>query len=162
MPKRLLIDLTKCDACENCTIDCAYFYRPRMEDHGILKLRELATFLVMCRRCEEPNCAAACKFDAIERQEDSGIMKRYNMRCVSCKCCCHACPFGIIYQETVPFYETNCDYCLRAGIEEPPCIVSCVNDALAFADVEEDPEQSLYVVSDTLAVRAPKWEKEKV
>lgn len=162
MKKKLFIDLAKCDRCEECTIDCAYFYRPKATDHGILKLRELATFMVICRRCEEPNCASACRFDALERQQDTGVMKRYNLRCVSCKCCCQACPFGIIYQDTVPFYETNCGYCLHSAEAIPPCVLSCVNDAISYQEVEENPEQDVYVVSDNLAVHAPKWRKEAV
>ena len=106
MTKRLVIDLNKCDKCEKCQVECSYFYRARAEDHGLLTLRELATFAVVCRRCENPGCVASCKFDALERQPD-GIIKRHNMRCVSCKCCSHGCPFGTIYPETVPFYVTN-------------------------------------------------------
>jgi Fe-S-cluster-containing dehydrogenase component len=161
MGKRLYIDLNRCDQCEACAVGCAYFYRPRATDHGILKLRELAALAVVCRRCEEPSCAAACRYEALERQPD-GVMKRANLRCVSCKCCVQACPFGTLYPDMVPFFETNCDYCVRLGPAEPPCVASCVKQALAFREVEESPDQSTYLVGERLAVKAPKWDRKAV
>jgi Fe-S-cluster-containing dehydrogenase component len=160
MAKRLFIDLNKCNECEKCAVKCSYFYRPTMVDHGILTLRELATFIVICRRCEEPSCVAACRFQALERQSDN-VLKRYNMRCVSCKCCSHACPFGTIYPETLPFYVTQCDFCVSPG-KEPPCAIGCKNGALEFREVEEAPKDGIYIVNDYLAVRAPKWDKKDV
>ena len=157
MAKRLFIDLDACDACDTCGVDCAYMYRASPKDHGVLTLRERATFMLVCRRCEDPSCVAACRFDALERQED-GVLKRHNMRCVSCKCCSHACPFGTIYPETVPFYVTQCDYCLSSCTAEPPCVASCTKGALAYREVDES-EAGVYLLDETLAVKASKWEK---
>jgi Fe-S-cluster-containing hydrogenase component 2 len=161
MSKRLFIDLTQCDACETCTVQCAYFYQPNATEHGILALREQVSFMLVCRRCEDPSCVAACKFDALERQED-GVMKRYNMRCVGCKCCAHACPFGTIYPETVPFYAARCDYCIGLSNGEPACLTGCAKGAIEFREVEEAPDEDIYVLSDHLAVRSPKWDKKAV
>jgi len=161
MAKRLFIDLNKCDDCENCTVECTYFYRPHATDHGVLGLRERTTFMLVCRQCEDPSCVAACKFDALERQEDN-ILKRYNMRCVSCKCCSHACPFGTIYPDTVPFYATNCDFCVASSVREPPCVVTCEKNAIEYREVEESEAEGIFVLNDNLAVRAPKWDKKDV
>lgn len=161
MAKRLFIDLNKCDACDGCRVRCAYFYRPREADHGLLALRELATFALVCRRCEDPSCVAACKFQALERQAD-GLLKRYNMRCVSCKCCSHACPFGTIYPETLPFYVSACDFCAAQGGSEPPCVAGCPGKALEFREVEESPKDGIFLIGERLAVRAPRWDKQDV
>ncbi len=159
MAKKLLIDMTKCDECEKCTVECSYMYKPQITEHGILALREQAAFMLACRRCEEPSCVAACRFEAIERQDD-GVLKRYNMRCVGCKSCAQACPFGTIYPETVPFYAARCDYCFGDG--KPACVANCVKNAVEYKDVKESPEDDIYVVSENLAVRSPKWEKKAV
>ena len=161
MSKRLFIDLAKCDQCESCTVECSYFYQPAITEHGILALRELAAFAHTCRRCEEPSCVSACRFDALERQAD-GVMKRYNMRCVSCKCCVHACPFGTIYPETVPFYVSTCDFCIGTSEETPACVSQCVKGAVQFGDIEASAEQGTYAVGEHLVVRAPKWDKKDV
>lgn len=159
--KRLFIDLTKCDGCEKCQVQCGAFYRGTAADHGMLALREFVTFALVCRRCEEPCCVGACRFSALERQAD-GLLKRYNMRCVSCKCCSHACPFGTIYPETVPFYVTNCDFCVTSNGENPPCAVSCEHKAIEYREVEESPKESTYLLGEHLAVRAPKWDRKDV
>ena len=160
MAKRLVIDLNNCDACETCEVECTYFFRPKLTDHGILALREMATFLFVCRRCEDPACVAACRFEALERQED-GVLKRHNMRCVSCKCCSHACPFGTIYPDALPFYATNCDFCASKPEQQPPCVLSCTRGAIEFRDVAED-EEGIHLAGENLAVRAPKWDKTDV
>lgn len=161
MAKRLIIDLNKCDECEACTVECTYLYRARATDHGVLTLRELATFAVVCRRCENPSCAAACRFEALERQED-GVMKRYNLRCVSCKCCTLACPFGTIYPDAVPFYVSTCDFCAGAAVSEPPCVLSCRKKAITYGEPAEAAMKDLCEVSERLAVRGPKWDKKDV
>ncbi len=161
MGKRLFIDLYKCDECEKCTVECSYIYKPQITEHGILELRELASFALTCRRCEEPSCVAACRFEALERQED-GTMKRYNMRCVSCKCCASACPFGTIYPETVPFYTTKCDFCITSGSGAPACTVNCVKNAIEYKEVKESEEGGIFFIGENLAVRAPKWDKKDV
>ncbi len=157
MSKRLVIDLDRCDQCDRCGVVCSYFYRPQSKDHGILALRERATFDLICRRCEEPSCVDACLFNALERQSD-GVLKRHNLRCVSCKLCVHACPFGTIYPDMVPFYVTPCDYCLGAGESEPPCARSCGRGALAYREVDPE-EPRLHVLDDRLAVLSAKWIK---
>jgi Fe-S-cluster-containing dehydrogenase component len=162
MPKRLFIDMDRCTECEKCSVECSYFYRPRATDHGILALREMAAFLLFCRRCENPSCVAACRFEALERQPD-GILKRYNLRCVSCKCCSHACPFGTILPDALPFYVSRCDFCLgRAGEVPPACTFACEKKAIEYREVEEDPAKGIYVLNEHLAVRSRKWDKKNV
>ena len=85
MTERLVIDLAACDRCDSCSVGPA-----------VLALRERATFELVCRRCEHASCVEACPFDALERGED-GIIKRHNMRCVSCKSCSLASSFGSSY-----------------------------------------------------------------
>lgn len=164
MPRRLVIDLESCEGCPSCTARCAYFYRPHTTDHGIDTLRERATFALLCRRCADPCCTEACAFAALERQPD-GLLKRYNLRCVSCKLCAHACPFGIIYPEQLGFYETPCDFCTGSlvGDAQPPCVGSCQRSAVAYREVdpqelERDPR--LHVIGEHLAVRATAWESD--
>ena len=139
MSKRIVLDLTKCEGCEDCTVDCGYFYSDE-NDQGILTLKERATFMVVCRRCDHASCVVSCPYDALERQDD-GSIKRFNLRCVSCKLCTQGCPFGTIYPEMVGFYQTPCDYCLDRTTEEPPCISGCVKHAIDYREVKtEEPE----------------------
>jgi Fe-S-cluster-containing dehydrogenase component len=160
MSKRIVLDLTKCDGCEACTVDCSDFYRPNDQAQGIQTLKERATFAVVCRRCEHPGCVAACPYDALERQPD-GVMKRSNLRCVSCKLCTQGCPFGTIYPDLVGFYSSPCHYCLDRSTAEPPCVSGCVHEAIEYREVSTS-EPGVHIVDEHLAVVAPRWEKEDV
>lgn len=157
MSMRLVIDLDKCDQCNGCGVRCGYFYRSPAEDHGVLGLRQRATFHLVCRRCEEPSCVDACPFDALERPED-GVLKLHNLRCVSCKLCVHACPFGTIYPDMVPFYVSPCDQCLGDGDTEPPCVPTCGRGALAYREIDSE-EAQVHVIDHRLAARTTRWVK---
>ena len=156
MSKRLVIDLDRCDGCASCRVRCTYFYRPRAGDHGVLGLRERATFALVCRRCKLASCIEACAFGALERDGD-GVLQRHNLRCVSCTLCAQACPFGTIYADLLTFYQSPCDYCIgRVADEAPPCAGSCGRGAIEYRTVQ-DGEEGVYMVDDHLAARAVKW-----
>lgn len=99
----------------------------------------------------------ACPFEALERRAD-GILERHNLRCVSCKLCAHACPFGTIYPDMLSFYVTPCDYCLGQLTSAPPCATSCRRGAIQYRSVDPE-EPGLHMVDERLAAVAPKWVK---
>ena len=160
MSKRIVIDLRKCEGCQECTVDCGYFYRSGETGQGIQTLKERATFKIVCRRCEHASCVASCPYDALERQED-GLIKRFNLRCVSCKLCTQACPFGTIYPEMVGFYVAPCDYCIDHTVDLPTCVSGCVKQAIAYREVGTG-EPDVHIIDDHLAVIGHKWDKEEV
>jgi len=174
MTKRLIIDLAACDQCDSCAVECG----------GLANLREQVTFELICRRCEHASCIEACPFDALERLADGGVIRRHNLRCVSCKSCAHACPFGTIYPEMLPFYETSCDGCFDVGarhagdsgsaeknrphggllhnplqhLDEPHCVACCPKGALQYREIDAD-EEDVHIIDEYLAARAVKWVK---
>lgn len=157
--KRLFIDLELCDKCPECAVKCGYFYHP--QNNGITNLREYATFSLYCRKCEEAPCVNACYHEALEKQAD-GVLKRYKMRCTSCKSCSIACPFGTIFAEFIPYLDSRCDYCLSLSERLPDCIGSCPYKAIEIREVEESPEADIYFVGKNLAVHSLRWNKEAV
>ena len=111
--ERLFIDLDICSThqCPECTIQCSYY--GHNNNNGIHSVAELATYALICRRCEDPHCVKACPVNALEQQKDKGsLLIRHNMLCVSCQSCSHACPYGTIYPEHVPLLVHNCDFCM--------------------------------------------------
>ena len=156
--KRLFIDLEKCYKCKKCTAGCSYLYHP--ENKGIINILEVANRSLVCRKCEEAPCIKACPQDALEKGED-GILKRYIMRCTSCKTCTLACPFGAIYPEIVPYLLSQCDYCLdRLGNGEPECVKTCPEGAIQYKTVKELKEKNICFIRDNLAVKHMTWKKE--
>ncbi len=161
---RLFIDLDICTAgeCKECVIECSYFYHP--ENNGIVSIAELATYFLVCRRCEEPHCVSACPVEALEQQKDrENLLIRHNMRCISCKSCSHACPYGTIYPENVPYIVHICDFCLDRldRDNEPLCIETCPYNALRLMKASEELQENSFLVGDNLIVHATRWEREK-
>jgi Fe-S-cluster-containing dehydrogenase component len=162
--RRLFIDLDRCTSgdCPGCSIKCSYFYHE--DNNGIFSVAELATFVLVCRKCEEPHCVNACPVDALEQQVDKGkILVRHAMRCVSCKSCSHACPYGTIYPENLPFLVHNCDFCLdrRDKKSEPLCIASCPLGALKLVAGNAKTDEDTFLVGDNLIVHSTHWRYEK-
>ena len=164
---RLFIDLDKCSTgeCGKCTVKCSYLYsRARPVNNGIISVAELATYYLVCRRCESPHCVLSCPRDALEQQADKGkLLIRHNMRCVSCKSCSLACPYGTIYPENVPFLVHNCDFCMdrRNEPDEPLCIKTCPYGALSLKSSDEVTDENTFLVGDNLIVHSVHWMREK-
>lgn len=169
--KRLFIDLDVCASgqCKECVIQCSYLYHQGRSgeytgNNGIISVAELATYYLVCRRCEEPHCVNACPVEALQQQEDKEkLLIRHNMRCISCKSCAHACPYGAIYPELVPLLIHNCDFCLdrRTWLNEPLCIKSCPYGALSLKEADTQLDENTFLAGDNLIVHSTHWNREK-
>lgn len=138
---------------------CSYTQHPA--NNGITSLREFAHFALVCRRCEDSPCVASCPWEALEFQKYN-MLKRYMMRCTSCKTCSRACPFGVIYPETIPFIIARCDFCLERLKQDsvPICLESCAHGGIKYGEFEEKKEERIYRISDNLLVKTDfKWER---
>jgi Fe-S-cluster-containing dehydrogenase component len=161
---RLFVDLDICASgeCKECVIQCSYFYHRK--NNGIISVAELATYALVCRKCEEPHCVSACPVDALEQQtEKDKLLIRHNMRCISCRSCSHACPYGTIYPENVPYLVHNCDFCLdrRDKKDEPLCIKTCPYGALSLKSGEIELPENTFLVGKNLIIHSTHWEREK-
>jgi len=157
---RLLIDLDICSNCRECAAICSYIQHP--SNNGVMSLLEFAHFALVCRRCEDSPCVAACPWEALEFQPRNAL-KRYMMRCTSCKSCSRACPFGVIYPETIPFITARCDYCLGRlkENESPACLGMCGPGGARFGEFEENVKENVFGISDRLLVKTNyKWQRD--
>jgi len=157
MSERLVIDLDRCRECGECTAECAYPYHAGQD--GVARLRELAAFELVCRRCQVRACAEACPNDALEPRDD-GVLVRHTMRCTGCLSCTHACPFGNILPAAFQFRDTRCDFCAQRADGAPKCAETCPEKAIWVEDVAQGGEE-IHLVGDSLAVRSNIWLKEE-
>ncbi len=156
MAQQLLIDLSKCRECDDCTAGCAYYLHP--DNEGMKDLHEMAVFNFTCRRCEDAPCLNVCPADALDRNSE-GIVERALNLCVACKSCVAACPFGTMMNHFFNIRAPRCDYCQS---EKRPnryiCIESCPKQAISNAYSGPDTQKHIYVLNEHILVKEYPWE----
>ena len=93
-----------------------------------------ATVPTVCMHCDKPTCAEVCPADAIKRTEDGVVQSSLKPRCVACRNCEMACPFGVPKILSLSAQMTKCDMCYdrtSAG-KRPMCATVCPSQALAY------------------------------
>jgi len=86
-----------------------------------------------CMHCIDPACVSVCPVAALEKT-DAGPVIYHADRCIGCRYCMAACPFGIPksqWEKALPLIQ-KCDFCADrlANGEQPACGVACPTGAL--------------------------------
>jgi Fe-S-cluster-containing dehydrogenase component len=95
-----------------------------------------------CFHCEEPWCLKVCPSGAVMKRATDGIVYIDPARCIGCKCCISACPWGACQWDPVTQKSVKCDYCkdrLDAGLK-PACVTTCVTGCLDFGIADKLPD----------------------
>lgn len=134
------LDLARCVGCGACVLAC------RTENQlpkGVSWRRILQvnrsrigggpTFhlSVACHHCANPPCVEACPSAALEKQQD-GIVLLLSERCIGCRYCEMACPFGAPAFDPAGKVMTKCHFChhrIADGLH-PACVEACPTGAL--------------------------------
>ncbi len=138
---------------------------PTTEAKYMAEKVEHRPFTVLCNHCENPPCVRACPTKATWKRDDGIVFMDFH-RCIGCRFCMAACPYGarsFNYRDPRPFIkETNlkfptramgvvekCNFCAeRLAVGQMPACVEASNGALVFGDLE-DPESEIREVLRT-------------
>jgi carbon-monoxide dehydrogenase iron sulfur subunit len=149
--KTIAVNLMRCLGCRSCEMACAKGHagfsdiveavlagadlRPRV--HVVAAAGRAVP--VQCQQCEDAPCVAVCPSGALYRDEESGTVRANVERCIGCKSCVVACPFGAVEIRQAGGKVFKCDMCenLIAEGEDPLCVAACPTGARAVADLEE-------------------------
>jgi formate dehydrogenase iron-sulfur subunit len=140
--RALLIDVKRCIGCRACVGACKKLHAFPGDD-GATELSATAyTALVdksedvhvrkLCMHCQTPSCASVCPVGALAKT-DAGPVVYDAKRCLGCRYCMVACPFGVPRYEwhaAVPAVR-KCDLCferLDRG-DVPACVEACPVEA---------------------------------
>ena len=142
-----LLDLDRCVGCGACVIAC------RIENRWggatpwrrVLSLNQRRVpagptyFLSLaCHHCESPACVKACPSRAYEQRED-GVVLHLEDRCLGCRYCEMACPFGAPRYSSETGVVSKCHLCHHRldGGEPPACVAACPTEALSLLEGQE-------------------------
>ncbi len=150
----MLIDITRCHGCNSCALACkkandlplsqdpptcldckSYSYINECEAAAPDSAEQTRYVKRQCMHCLHPGCVSACTVGALRKTAEGPVVYDSD-KCIGCRYCQYACPFG------VPAYEWNnplglihkCEMCferLQAG-EQPACVEACPTGAIQF------------------------------
>ena len=125
------------------------------------------SFPALCNHCDNPPCVKVCPTKATFVNPTNGIVAMDFHRCIGCRFCMAACPYGarnFNWQDPRPFIKNynpdfptrmrgvveKCNFCgerLALGLE-PACVEACGGSgAMVFGDLN-DPHSELRKVLD--------------
>ncbi|MDP6178469.1 MAG: 4Fe-4S dicluster domain-containing protein [Desulfatiglandales bacterium] len=133
MEKVIVVEPDKCTGCKVCEMICSLHHEDEInpiksrihitswEEDGI-------DIPMVCQQCEDPPCRAVCPTSAIYLYSQTGAMLIDEEKCIGCRMCINACPFGapIVLPETRKVVK--CDLC--SG--EPQCVEFCEPKAIQY------------------------------
>ena len=193
----MVVDPRRCLEQQNCTAcidacDHAHnvpaFTNPRHEVKWIWKTRFDEAFpdqdsryidpaltseavLALCNHCDNPPCVRVCPTQATWKRDD-GIVAMDWHRCIGCRYCMAACPYGSrsfnwedprphIAHENPDFptrtkgVVEKCTFCnerIDRG-ELPACVVACQEKALVFGDLNDPDSEVRRLLRTRFALR---------
>lgn len=151
MNQFVMADPQTCIGCHSCEIACVITHHngqyPETHDLFFPRIkvfkREKNYIALTCRHCEDAPCAKVCPSEALIKQSDN--VQLIKEKCIGCKACILACPFGAINM----INESNsldpliaqatahkCDLCIDVA-NSPACITACPTDSLKLYNPEQ-------------------------
>lgn len=85
---------------------------------------------VTCRQCNNAPCVASSPTQALTFHQHR--VQLHEEKCIGCKNCLLACPFGAIEPAASADVMIKCDLCEHVG--QPACVASCPTQALQLMD----------------------------
>ena len=99
----------------------------------------LRSFFVpkLCNQCDNPPCVQVCPVGATFKTED-GVILVDDERCIGCRYCIQACPYGARYLHPERESADKCTFCYHRITKGmlPACVEVCPSQARIFGDVK--------------------------
>jgi len=135
MAKILMVHPENCVGCLSCTTACAF------EKEGSQRLEASRVHIyswqfegisvpMLCQQCSDAACVAVCPTGAMHRNSENSMTEYDINRCIRCKMCTMACPFGNAVYDALTDSIFKCDTCQG----DPACVQMCPSDALEYVD----------------------------
>lgn len=146
---------------------------PEESNYHTSKVVEDSKFLVLCNHCEFPPCVRVCPTKATFKMASTGIVTMDFHRCIGCRFCMAACPYGsrsFNWQDPRPYIKKinpefptrmrgvveKCSFCearLAKGLE-PACVEAVKGSgAMVFGDINDEKSEVRQVLAKEFTIQ---------
>jgi len=141
------------------------------QEHEFVDERvESLPFLVLCNQCENAPCVRVCPTKATFQRDDGIVMMDFH-RCIGCRFCMAACPYGsrsFNFRDPRPFIKEEnkefptrmrgvvekCNFCAeRLAVGKKPACVEASNGAIAFGDLYDPDSEVRELLKNNYTIR---------
>ena len=146
-------DSEKCSGCKTCQIACKdkndldlgilwrrvyEISRGEWKGDNTVWSHNIVTYnmSIACNHCEDPICAHVCPTKAMSKNKQ-GIVTVAAAKCIGCRYCEWACPYGAPQYDPNEGVMTKCNFC-EDYVEEnknPSCVDACPMRVLDFGEL---------------------------
>ena len=150
------VDINKCSGCKACQVACKdksnlpigvrwrrvfqYEGGEWINQNGQMIPSNVYAYSVSsaCMHCAKPICMEVCPTSAMSKRDD-GIVLIDADKCIGCRYCSWACPYGAPQFNEELNVMTKCDMChdLVDKGERPACVEACPYRAMDFGPLDE-------------------------
>jgi len=143
---------------------------PEKEDEFLAEKFKNLPFLVTCNHCKNAPCVKACPTQATFKRDDGIVIMDFH-RCIGCRFCMAACPFGarsFNFRDPRPFIDEmdpdfpsrtkgvveKCNLCAErlAKGEQPHC-VEASEGAITVGDLEDPESEVRALLNEKYSIR---------
>ncbi|HUN50103.1 MAG TPA: 4Fe-4S dicluster domain-containing protein [Candidatus Sulfotelmatobacter sp.] len=176
----LVIDLDTCVGCHACAVNCkqwnsggvaapltdldpygaapdgVWFNRIHSFEAGEGAAGRTVHFPRSCLHCAEPACVTVCPTGASYKRAEDGIVLVDESKCIGCKLCSWACPYGAREFDVDAGVMKKCTLCIDRIYNEnlapaervPACVATCPVGARHFGDLGDPASKVSRLVAD--------------
>ncbi len=170
----LVIDLDTCVGCHACAVNCkewntgghmapltdfdpyggkargVWFNRVHTFEAGRGSVGRTVHFPKSCLHCEDAPCVTVCPTGASHKRAEDGIVLVNDQKCIGCKLCSWACPYGAREYDPADGVMKKCTLCIDRIYNEnlepddrvPACVSTCPAHARHYGDLG-DPDSEV-------------------
>lgn len=124
-----------CTGCRACELACSFRkvgeFSPVRARVRVVRIDEDGLDIpIGCEHCLDAPCMMVCPVRALVRDEGTGAVLIQHERCMGCKQCMIACPFGAVVFDHVSRRVEKCDLCWG----DPECVKWCYTRAVTYVE----------------------------